>query len=438
MKVVVAVLHHLVFGGPHNQLLRLHKPLRDRGWETVVVLPEGQGDGVDRLSSAGLRVIQTPIHRPRKTLHPGPHLGLVFGLWPEISRLRRVIREEGANVVQVFGPMYPHGAIAARMEHVPVVWQLLGTFAPPLIRTLLMPVVLNLSTVIMTTGMEVARAHPGATRRGERLVTFFPPVDTYEFRPDRLRREQARHELGIPGNGFLIGTVGNFNWVKGHDVFVRAAASVLERFPRAYFRILGAETPSQAARYEKDVKQLAANLHLLDRDRLRFIKPGNRVAKLLPAFDLFVLTSRAEGVPTAVLEAMACGIPVVSVRVGSVHEAVVEGETGHLVERPDSEVVASKILETLANLSNLNRIGMNARTVATERFDSARCRDAHVRAYRMAMGELATTESLPSSVNNSRVQTKDGEGGIQLNNGHELIVGTNGNSATRSNAGKGL
>src|SRR5689334_4113764 len=233
MKVLLAVLHHAVFGGPHNQLLRMARPLYSRGWRTVVVLPDGPGNAAARLREAGVRVIQVPLHRPRKTLNVKPHADWILGFVPEISALRRVIREERADVVQVAGPMYAQGAIAARLEKVPVVWQLLGLFTPFPVRCLTMPFVLALSEVVMTTGRAVARAHPGAQRLGRRLVPFYPPVDTDEFRPDPARRKSSREKLGVPEDAVLIGTLGNFIREKGHDLLVEAAAVVQNKFPRA-------------------------------------------------------------------------------------------------------------------------------------------------------------------------------------------------------------
>lgn len=292
MKTVLAVLHHPVFGGPHNQLVRLGKPLAARGWTTIAVLPEEQGNAAERLRAGGIKVVRTPLHRPRKSLHPGPHLALMSGLFREIASLRGIIREQRADLVQVFGPLYPHGALAAHLEGVPLVWQLLGTFAPYPIRLAMMPAVLYLSDVVMTTGLSIAWQHPGVRRLKERWVPFYPPVDTEEFRPDPSRRALAREELGIPPEGILVGTVGNFNRIKGHDFFVHAASYVQERFPKAFFRILGAHTPTQASYYDVKVRRVAERLGLLRNDRLRFVEPGDRVAELLPAFDLFVMTLR--------------------------------------------------------------------------------------------------------------------------------------------------
>lgn len=384
MSVVLAIVHHQVFGGPHNQVLRLRHALAERGWETIAVLPDFPGNAAERLRAGGVKVIQMPLHKPRKSLNPLRHLELLFGFVPEVANLRRIIREQRADLVQVFGPIYPHGAIAAHLEHVPVVWQLLGTFAPLPIRTAFMPAVLYLSDIVMTTGQAIARAHPGASSLGKRLVPFYPPVDTEEFRPDPVRRARAREELGIPPDALLVGTVGNLNWVKGHDLLVRAAALVRQRIPNTFFRILGATTSTQVRYYEEHVRSLAGRLGLLREERLQFVEPGSRVAEFLPAFDLFVLTSRAEGVPTSVLEAMACGLPVVSTDVGAVREVVEEGTTGRVVASRDSHAVAAPIIELLSKPNLRQAMGSAARKIAVERYDISACAETHLAAYKLA------------------------------------------------------
>ena len=127
---VLCVVHFPVFGGPHNQVLRLAGPLAARGFATVVALPDEPGNAVERLRAAGIDVRTLPLHRLRATRDLRAHVGLVVSLPAEVRRLRLAIRTEGIDIVQIGGLVNPHAAIAARLERVPVVWQLLDTRAP--------------------------------------------------------------------------------------------------------------------------------------------------------------------------------------------------------------------------------------------------------------------------------------------------------------------
>ncbi len=382
---LLSIIQTPTFGGPHNQMLRLTEPLNKLGWRTRVVLPAERESGFERLSAGGIEVVEIPIYRMRKKLDPRVHIRFIFGFWPTVQQLQDQIREYQPDVVQVCGLMSLHGAIAAYLERVPVVWQLLSTFAPLPLRFLLTPLVRKIAKVVMTTGTEIGRQHPGLGKIQDRVVPFFPPVDTGLFKPNRSRRARARQELNIPEDALLVGTVGNQNWQKGHDYFVDTALRVYERHPHLRFRILGTHTPSNADYYQKNVIQRARDYALLEEGVLDFVEPGSRVAELLPALDIFLLTSRAEGVPTAILEAMSCGIPVVATDVGSVKEVVEEGITGFVIPPADVSAAIDALDDLLGDADLMSQMGLRARQRAIERFDVNVCALVHASAYQQAM-----------------------------------------------------
>ena len=382
---ILFIIHTPTFGGPHNQALRLHRALLERGWEQIVLTTNEQGNGAERLSVAGIQVIKMPLHRMRATLDPRIQFAFFKGLVPEIASIRRIIRELNVDIVQVAGVQNIHGALAAKQEKVPIVWQLLSTYAPPLVRRILSPMVARLADVIMVTGKGTLLGHPGLEKLRDRVVIFFPPVDTREFRPDQSRRLSARAEMGVPPDALLVGTVGNFNRQKRHDILVKAAFRCIQQFPDLYVRILGAPTLSHLKYYERNVKALADKLGLLKDGRLKFMSPGARVAHFLPAFDVFVLTSMAEGIPTVVLEAMACGLPVVASNVGSVAEVIRDGKTGFVVPQFRPDAVAEAVNHLLMSPELRLEMGKEARNVAEQLYDIERCADIHARAYELAL-----------------------------------------------------
>lgn len=406
MKVLF-VIHYPVFGGPHNQALQLAGALRERGWDMLVVLPDEPGNAAVRLRKRGIEVIQMPLSRLRASPDPRHHLRLLTGFASQVQAIRHVITERRVDLVLVGGLPNPHAAVAASLEKVPVVWQILDTRVPRMLRPMLMPLVLSLADAVMTTGGRVAGQYPGAFRLGERLVPFCPPVDTDEFRPDQKRRVTARVELGIPEDALLIGTVGNLNPQKGHEYLVRSAARVLRTFPDTHVRILGAHTPTHA-RYEARLREESAALGLIQGGRLRFQDPGARVAQLLPAFDVFLLTSvpQSEGIPTVILEAMACGVPVVAADVGGVREVLEDGVTGLIVPPLDPDAVALATARLLADPRLRHRMGKAGRERAVANWGISSCVETHLHAFEVAMRHhrarhrrhlLATRPSPPCS-----------------------------------------
>ena len=339
------VVHGPVYGGGHGQFARLREPLARRGIEIVGVVPTGAPAG-DRLRAEGVEVVETPLHRLRRTVDPRTHAALLGSAAPEVRRLRRIIRERDIDVVQVHGDTNPHGAIAAHLEGRAVVWQLYDTVTPPPARRFTMRLVVLLADVITTWGRQLGIDHPGTEGAGDRLLTVFPPVDGASFRPDPDARRAARAALGVAPDDVVVGTVGNRNPTKGHQHFLEAIAQLRVRHPQVVGRILGAPSPAHA-QHEALIQEHARQLG----DAVRVMDPGRRVPELLPGFDLFALTSvpRSEGMPTVVLEAMACGLPVVATDVGAVRELVADGQHGVVVAPEDVPALSAALERVLGD-----------------------------------------------------------------------------------------
>lgn len=383
---ILSVIYYPVFGGPHNRNLRLAPALSLKGFKTIVLLPDEDGNAVERLEKAGVSVLVKSLHRLRTTVNPIHWTRFLTNLLSEVSMVRKMIRQKKIDIILINGLINPLAAIAAHMEKIPVVWQILDTRAPMVIRRIMMPLVTRYADVVMCTGMEVAKAHPGAVEMGDRLVPFSPPVDTKRFRPNLSARYQARFKLGVPKNALLIGTVGNINPQKGHEYLIKAGSKIHSQVKSLFIRILGVYTPTQAS-YDAKLRKLAQNLGLLEKRYFQFEDPGDCVAELLPAFDLFLLTSvsRSEGIPTAIIEAMACGLPVVATDVGAVREVVEDGVTGFVVPPLDTGKIAQATLKLLKNPDLRQYMGKVARQRAVEHYGVEVCADKHVYAFEVAL-----------------------------------------------------
>lgn len=387
---LLSVIHGPVYGGGHSQLVRLRRPLEALGCETVALVPSESGNAFGRLREAGVDVLSIPLHRLRATPNPGTHGRFLAAFRSEVRAIRGLIRERAIDVVQAHGDTNPHAALAAHKEGVAVVWQLYDTRTPPPLRRLTMPVVTRLSDVITTWGDELARVHPGATGLGERQITVFPPVDTAEFSSEPWKVTEARASLAVPDGSVVIGTVGNLNPSKGHEYLIRAALVIRERRRDAAVRIMGAHSPAHAE-YEAALRAEVSE-HGLDVDgMLEITDPGSDVPRLMPALDVFVLTSvpRSEGVPTVILEAMACGIPVVASDVGAVSEIVENGVTGFVVPARSPEATAAAVLRLLDDAGTRRAMGQQARQRALERYDLRSLAAIHHGAYQLAIEHRA-------------------------------------------------
>jgi len=382
------VVNNPVYGGAHNELLGQRAGLAAHGWEVLALTSDEPATGHERLRAAGVDVTAIPLHRLRASADPRPHLTLAATAAPEVGAIRRVIRARGVDLVQVHGPTNPHGAIAAHLEGVAVCWHIYDEVAPAPLLRVLMPFVLRLADSVTTIGRALAASHPGVLGLGERCVVTSPPVDFTRFAPDAGRRAAARAELGIPEGAVAIGTVGNRNPTKGHRALIEAVHRLAERHPGAVLRIMGAPSPVHAA-YERSLHEAIADHGLAGRAAI--VDPGARVAELLPALDVFAMSSvpRSEGMPTSILEAMGCAIPVVATDVGAVAEEVEDGATGFVVAPLDGHALAAALDRLAADAGLRARLGAAGRARVLEHFGLERVVGNRRRAYEAALAHRA-------------------------------------------------
>ncbi len=184
---------------------------------------------------------------------------------------------------------------------------------------------------VVTTGERLREQVMGETGLDATCVSSVPTgIDLGRFVPgDRLA---ARARLGLPADAFVIGIVATLRSWKGHRYLVEAVAGI----PGATLAMVG-DGPG-ADNLRAQVRALGIG------SRVRM--PGNQddVVPWLHAFDVFALPSYAnEGVPQAIMQAMACGVPVVSTPVGSIDELVRDGETGLFVRPQDVTALRAAI-----------------------------------------------------------------------------------------------
>ena len=193
-----------------------------------------------------------------------------------------------------------------------------------------------------------------------------------------LDLEQFGHtpRTSPPGGEFRIVTVGNVREVKGHDILLRAAISVLERFPDVSFWVAGEilEPGYFAALQEQTAAAgVGAHFHFVHdvRDTVAFLRDAH----------LFVLPSRSEGFSNALLEAMAAALPVVAADVGGNAEAIEEGKTGLLVPANDPAALALALTELLNEPARMLSMGEAGRSRVVELFTAQAMMQAVSRSY---------------------------------------------------------
>jgi glycosyltransferase involved in cell wall biosynthesis len=185
-------------------------------------------------------------------------------------------------------------------------------------------------------------------------------------------------ELGVPEGSPVVGNVAALTGHKDHATLLRAAARVVAERPEVRFVIAGEGERKDAL--------LAMRQKLGLQDHVVFAGFRRDLDRLIPAFDVFCLSSNLEGLGTSLLDAMAFARPVVATAAGGIPDAVVDGETGRLVPVGDAEALARALLGLLANPAPRSEMGARGRQRFLAEFTDDRMVGATLRVYAELLG----------------------------------------------------
>jgi glycosyltransferase involved in cell wall biosynthesis len=245
------------------------------------------------------------------------------------------------------------GRLAARLAGVPVVLCALhSTGWPDCVGRL------NRLLTPLTDGfIAVAEEHARYLRQAERfpaakVFVIRNGVDVERFHP-AMRNSPLASRLGLPAQAPTVGIIAALRPEKDHELFLRAAARVRQAVPAARFLIVG-DGQRRAA-----LEQLAGDLKL--NGAVSFLGTRSDIPDLLSLMDTVALTSKMEANPVTLLEALACGKPVVAPRVGSIGEAVRDGITGKLYPAGDENALVAALVELLNDPAQAAAMGRAGR-----------------------------------------------------------------------------
>lgn len=188
-----------------------------------------------------------------------------------------------------------------------------------------------------------------------KLVLIENGIESWTPEQVAQKRAATRARLGIGADDVVVGFLGRLAPQKAPDVALRAFRQILDGRPAT--RVVLAGDGPEGAR----VRALISELGLADRIALLPVANGPDV---IPAFDLFLMTSRYEGFPYVLLEALAAGCAIVTTRVGGVVDCVVDGENGSVVDLVEHEPIARAVLDIVGNTDTLQRMRAESRARA--------------------------------------------------------------------------
>lgn len=363
MTKVLYLITKSHWGGAGKYVFDLATSAQGQGFQVAVALGEGP-ELADKLTTAGIRVICLP------------HLNRDIKIWADIKTffdLLKLLRAEQPDVIHLnSSKIGALGALAGRLTGVKKIiftghgWAFneqrffLNRWLIALIHWLTILLCHQTIAVSQTTAKQIG-IFPLVKNK---IIVIHNGLETPQF----LSKNEARNKLDPDNQSTIwLGTITELHKNKGLDILILALKKVLEKIPGLNLIVIG------EGEERDNLARLIARYQLTT--NIRLVGKKDNAAQYLPAFDLFVLPSRTEALPYALLEAGTAGLPVIASRVGGIPEIIESGESGALVPAENTHVLADKILELLTNKDLTQKFGQNLQHKISSNFSRKKMLD---------------------------------------------------------------
>jgi glycosyltransferase involved in cell wall biosynthesis len=372
MTRVLRIITRLNIGGPSIQAIALSERMRSRGFDTRLLhgsLGAGEGDMQYLLTAPGIARQLRSLRRDIAPLHDAVALAQVLDTLRDFRpHIVHTHMAKAGAIGRVATAIYNRTAgrdARARVVHTYHGHVLEGYFSPAKNRAFL----------------SVERTLARVT---DRLIAISPRIrkellDDYRIgRPeqyhvvplgfdlDRLTsigdadRRAARAALGIPAEATVVSTAGRLTAIKRYDLFLDTARLVADRHSEALFLVAGDGELRAALEAQARANGIA--------DRVSFLGWRRDLDTLYAASDVFLLTSRNEGTPVALIESLAAAVPGVSTDVGGVRDVIDSDRVGLLAPFGDARALADHVQALLADREHRRRMGEAGRQAVASRY----------------------------------------------------------------------
>ncbi len=220
---------------------------------------------------------------------------------------------------------------------------------------------LNLLTCIVSVSQDVEqsiRIHKSGLR--SRLLTILNGVNVSHFIPGQFNGSSIRKSLSIPIDAPVVGTIAVFRFQKRLDLWIELACQILNTVPNAHFIIVGDGPLKQNLIHKIEELKIEKRIHLAGMH--------TDIRPFLAAFDVYMMTSVFEGLPIALLEAMASGCSVVSTKAGGIAEVIRHDVDGLLCEVDEPEKIVQYVVDIIQDSHKRENLGIQARKRIVEAF----------------------------------------------------------------------
>ena len=367
MKIIYGITKSN-FGGAQRYVFDLAREARKAGHD-VSVMCGGKGVLVDKLKNHGIRVISIP------------HLQRDISLVDEFRSLHFIFRTLYEEKPDVFhtnsSKMGGIGNLAGRLAGIKKIiftshgWDFNAPRRPWYAKIVIkffvwLTILLSHRTICVSekTKRDVARLPFVKTK----LAVVYNGIENFEI----LSREQARSELGISLDEFVVGALSELHPVKGLDILLEAW-SMFAKKHNAKLLIFG------EGEARDELEELAELLEI--KDSVEFRGYVDNARKYLRAFDIFCLPSRSENLPYVILEAGTAGVSTIATNVGGIPEIIETGISGVLVDPEEPDTLFSTLMLLKENKELRKRLGESLKETVLKNFTLKKMAHDTLKAY---------------------------------------------------------
>jgi len=383
------IITKLGIGGSSYYTLMLSSKINQDRYETVLVKGferEDEGNMMHFFNTSQVRLILVPVLC--RQLHPVKDIAAFVQLWRIIKTYRPdIIHTNSAKAGAL-------GRLVGRMMGVSVIIHTIhghvfhSYFNP--VMSYVFRLIERLSALwshkVITVGefqrREILQYKVGNSKK---VISIPIGLELEPLLSCERHHGLLRRELGLEENILLVGIVARLFPVKGHNLFLEAAAKVRDQFSPVKFVIVG------GGELTEPLKHHAKKLRM-ERD-IFFLGYRSDLPEIYSDLDIVVLSSYNEGMPVSIIEAMAAAKPVVATEVGSVRELVNHGETGYIVPSGNANALAEAILKLLQQPSLRHAMGKQGRQHMNSQFTLERMLQATESLYLQTLEERRNSRS---------------------------------------------
>ncbi len=336
-----------IFGGGQISLLELLAHIDTTKFLPLVITDE-EGTLEKKIKKFGIECVLLPMPS-FKWLNPFPFFA---GFWRIFNFVRKqkikLIHSNTSRAALYAGPM-------AKILNIPLIWHV--RVPPP--DNLLDRFLVLFSSRIIAVSRAVKRRF--AWLKKDIVETIYNGVDTRKFSPG-LAQDDLIKKFQIDSQDILIGAVGRLSPEKGLEYLFSAVRELVNLYPRIKVLIVGDGDKKYRLSLQEKVKDLELSSHII------IAGFYEDVPQILRCLDIFTLPSLWEGFNRSLLEAMACGLPVVATAVDGNVEIVQDGVNGLLVPPSNPGALASAIAELLKDKEKARKMGLEGKLLVEENF----------------------------------------------------------------------